>query len=156
MTMTGENKRTEIFYFNAAELSPSDLVFEAEQSLAPEERQEIIMKLLNAGLFSDENGRISVATKQKILDAFGFGDYENARDISALHIIKAEEENVRLMRGSVNVDGYDDHELHIVEHTRFLLSGEFKKRENPAIKERVCEHIAQHEKKKKKWNSIGE
>lgn len=156
LTMTGENRKTEIFYFNAAELSPSDLVFDAEQTISQEERQETIMKLLNVGLFADENGKISTATKHKILDAFGFGDYENARDISALHIIKAEEENVELMRNSVAVDGYDDHELHIVEHTRFLLSGEYKKRENSALKERVCEHIAEHEKRKKKWTTFSE
>ena len=150
LSMTGENRKTEVFYFNAAELAASDLVFEAEQEISADERRDTIMKLLNAGLFTGDDGKISQSTKQKILEAFGFGDYENARDISALHIIKAEEENVALTRGSVLADGYDDHDLHIVEHTRFLLSGEFKKRENPALKERVCEHIADHERKKKK------
>ena len=150
LSMTGENRKTEVFYFNAAELAASDLVFEAEQEISADERRDTIMKLLNAGLFTGDDGKISQSTKQKILEAFGFGDYENARDISALHIIKAEEENVVLTRGSVLADGYDDHDLHIVEHTRFLLSGEFKKRENPALKERVCEHIADHERKKKK------
>ena len=150
LSMTGENRKTEVFYFNAAELAASDLVFEAEQEISADERRDTIMKLLNAGLFTGDDGKISQSTKQKILEAFGFGDYENARDISALHIIKAEEENVVLTRGSVLAAGYDDHDLHIVEHTRFLLSGEFKKRENPALKERVCEHIADHERKKKK------
>lgn len=152
LTLTGENRKTEIFYFNAAELAACDLVFETEVATTPEEKQETLMKLLDAGLFAEENGKLSSATKKKILDAFGFGDYENAKDISALHIAKAEEENVTLLRTTVAVDSYDDHEQHVVEHTRFLLSSEFKKRDNPALKERICEHIAEHERRKKKGN----
>lgn len=152
LTLTGENRKTEIFYFNAAELAACDLVFETEVAVAPEQKQETLMKLLDAGLFTEADGKLSSATKKKILDAFGFGDYENAKDISALHIAKAEEENVLLLRSPVSVDSYDDHEQHVVEHTRFLLSNEFKKRDNPALKERICEHIADHERRKKKGN----
>ena len=85
--------------------------------------------------------------KQRILEAFGLGSYENARDISALHIAKASEENLTLKSADAVADEYDDHELHIAEHTRFLLSDEFKKlvRKEEA-KARFVEHIRQHKK----------
>jgi hypothetical protein len=53
------------------------------------------------------------------------------------------------------VDGYDDHAIHITEHTRFLLSAEFKKaykkdEQGKALKERYTAHIAQHQAMMKK------
>lgn len=150
MTLTGKNKKTEIYYFNATELSSSDIVFETEDETTPEEKQEQILTLLKAGLFTDENGKLTTENKARILEAFGFGSYENARDISALHIATAGEENLKLMKGSVMAESYDDHDLHILEHTRFLLSSEFKKKGNAVAKERFCAHIAEHEKRKKK------
>ena len=48
--------------------------------------------------------------------------YENARDISALHIAKASEENLDLKSAEFMPDSYDEHGLHITEHIRFLLS----------------------------------
>ena len=51
----------------------------------------------------------------------------------------------------VEVDSYDDHALHITEHTRFLLSSEFKKRKDVnALKARYVRHIEEHEKQKAK------
>ena len=53
------------------------------------------------------------------MEAFGFGSYENARDISVLHIAKAGEENLLLKSEDILPDGYDDHALHLSEHIRF-------------------------------------
>ena len=79
------------------------------------------------------------------MEAFGFGSYESARDISSLHIAKAGEENLALKESVVEPDVYDDHELHIGEHTRFLLSAEFKAcRHQEEIKKRFIEHIKKH------------
>jgi hypothetical protein len=131
-------------------LASNDLIFEATQGTSPEEERETILELFKAGLFSDEKGEVSIEVKQKILESFGFGGFENAKDISALHIAKASEENVDMLRDYAEVDSYDDHDLHVVEHTRFLLSDEFRKRKDSLMKQRFCEHIAEHEKKKKK------
>ncbi len=145
MTLTGENKRTQVHYFNAADLAVNDLQFETQDSTTPEEKRETVLRLFEAGLLTDEEGKISTENRQRVLEAFGFGSYENARDISALHIDKAGEENLDLKSGDVEVDVYDEHALHITEHTRFLLSSEWKraaKREE--IKARFLRHIAAH------------
>ena len=148
MTLTGENKKTQAYYFGASEVMANDVVFEAEEGLSGAEKQEVLLKLYEAGVLTDEDGRMSQENKNRILEAFGFGSYENARDISALHIAKAGEENFELLKGAVDVDEYDDHELHVLEHTRFLLSAEFKKKsagkDGAKMKEWFIAHIRKH------------
>ncbi len=148
MTMTGENKKVQAYYFNASKLDVSDIQFEPSEASSPEEKRRVLLELYQAGLLSDENGRVSKENKNRILEAFGFGGYENARDISALHMAKAREENLHLKEEGVAVDSYDDHPLHTVEHTRFLLSEEFKKLGNDEVKKRFEAHLEEHKKKK--------
>ena len=145
MTLTGENKKTQAYYFNASKLDVNDIQFESNEISSPEEKKTVLLQLYQAGLLADENGNISKENKNRILEAFGFGSYENARDISSLHIAKAGEENLGLKEGDVAVDEYDDHELHVTEHTRFLLSEEFKRVKNKdGVKARFLAHIAAH------------
>ena len=46
-------------------------------------------------------------------------------------------------------DEYDDHALHIAEHTRFLLSEELGKTVPAAMKKRILAHIRAHREKQK-------
>ena len=52
-------------------------------------------------------------------------------------------ENRRLLAEEVSVDRYDDDAVHIAEHTRFLLSDEFRRHEE--AKERFTAHLRGHE-----------
>ena len=145
MTLTGENKKTQVYYFNAADLAVNDVQFESQDAATPEEKQAVLLKLYEAGVLTDENGKLTTENKNRILEAFGFGGFENARDISALHIAKAGEENLEMKEKDVICDEYDDHALHITEHTRFLLSAEFKKNERrDALKTRYLAHLNAH------------
>lgn len=150
MTLSGENKKTQVYYFNAASLSVNDLQFESQDALSPEAKREQLLRLYEAGLLTDENGNLTTENKNRILEAFGFGCYENAKDISALHMAKALEENLEMKDKDVDIDEYDEHDLHVTEHTRFLLSAEFKNDKNMAIlKKRYLAHIAKHKKQLK-------
>ncbi len=147
MTLTGENKRVQAYYFNASKLDVDDIQFEASELSTPEEKKAVLLQLYEAGLLTDEEGRISKENRHRILEAFGFGSYENARDISSLHVAKASEENLTMKKGEAEVDSYDDHALHLGEHTRFLLSEEFKKSPDIAVKKRFEAHMAAHKQK---------
>ena len=108
-------------------------------------------------MLTGEDGKITAENKHRILDAFGFGGYENAKDISALHIGKASEENLDLKGVELAPDSYDDHDLHIIEHTRYLLSGEFKKiKDKEVVKKRFERHMKMHKKMKKENGGEGE
>lgn len=147
MTLTGENKKTQVYYFNATDLSVNDLQFESQENGSPEERRETLLRLYEAGILSDEDGKLSAENKHRVLEAFGFGSYENARDISALHIARAGEENLEMKKADVAVESYDDHALHITEHTRYLLSAEFKRiPHNAELKARFIAHLEEHKK----------
>ncbi len=149
MTLTGENKKTQAYYFNASKLDVNDIQFEQSDITTPEDKRRVLLELYEAGILTDEDGKISKENKNRILEAFGLGGYENGRDISALHIAKASEENLALKKGDVEVDGYDDHALHIVEHTRFLLSEEFKKSRDEGVKRRFIAHLEKHKREEK-------
>ena len=148
LSVAGEGGKAQAFYFNAAELGGSDVVFETEESVSPEVKKETLMKLFEAGLFSDGNGKLSSSVKHRILEAFGFGDYESAKDISSLHISKAEEENILLLEQDVSPDVYDDHELHVAEHVRYLLSSAFRENPSVEVKARFEKHLEAHKKSK--------
>ena len=145
MTLTGENKKAQVYYFNASKLDVNDIQFEPHEQFTPEEKKEALLKLYEAGLLTGEDGELTQENKNRILEAFGFGSYENARDISVLHIAKAGEENLLLKSEDILPDGYDDHALHLSEHIRFLLSAEFKRAEKrEEIKKRFVTHIDEH------------
>ena len=154
MTVCGEGKRVQLFYFNAAELPTADIRFVADQTTSPLEKRETLLKLFAAGLLTDEQGKTSKENRNKILDAFGFGDVENTKDITALHQAKAAEENLLFGGGEVEAEEFDDHELHINEHTRYLLSAVFEKRGNDKAKERALRHLRSHKALLKKENDL--
>ncbi len=144
LRMTGTGGHTELYYFNESDISADDVVFEAGYERTAEDVKEEILSLLSLGLLKEADGSLSDATRHKVLDALGCGSFENARDVSALHIRKAERENVLLAQREVEADVYDDHELHITEHTRALLSGG---EEDSATKARIMRHLESHRRK---------
>ncbi|MBP5308383.1 MAG: hypothetical protein J6Z34_04525 [Clostridia bacterium] len=62
-----------------------------------------------------------------------------------MHVSRAAEENVSALKKTPVLEIYDDHDIHIAEHTRFLVGREYARLENGnAIKEIVSEHLALH------------
>ncbi len=144
--MTGTGGETELFYFSASDISADDVQFDTEYERTPEQIREDILYLLELGLLRDEKGNFSDETRNRVLDALGFGSFETSRDVSALHLKKAERENVLLAQGDAELeaDEYDDHALHIAEHTRALLSGA---EQDEAAKARIVRHLESHRRK---------
>lgn len=152
MRSAGEGKKVEMYYFKGSDITSDDVVFDTENELvqSPAQKKAVVMELLSSGLLHDENGKISNRMRAKILEVMGFGGLDNAQDLTALHISRAESENISLLSGEVSAEEYDDHETHIAEHIRFVLSGECEKYMNkePEINGRFTRHIAEHKKLK--------
>lgn len=145
VAMSGEGKSTEIFYFNAADISSDDITFDTTLTQTPENKRAAVLELLSLGLLQGDDGKMSQDTKNKVLETLGYGNLSSARNISSLHIAKAEKENIRLMKGeNLDVEEYDDHVLHYTEHVRFLLSEEFASNGGMSEKERIKEHLKRH------------
>lgn len=143
----GEQGKVELYYFNSSDLGSDDVVFDTESELSytPAQKKSAVYELIDAGLLTDDTGKLSERTKAKLLEILGFGSIDNTLDIESLHINKADEENLSGFKKPIVVDEYDDHELHIAEHTRFLLSAESEGvRKNPETKENALEHLRAH------------
>ena len=149
MRMTGEGKKVEMYYFSSADISSDDVVFETENegAVSPSRRRSLIYEMYDKGLFAGEDGNVPEETRERVLDALGFGGLDSARGLKPLHRNKAAEENLRLAEGEeVRADFYDDDDAHISEHTRFLLSDEFAAGEK--TKARIEAHLKEHARRK--------
>ena len=147
MRMTGEGKRVEMYYFSSADLSSDDVVFETDtdETSSPSKRRSLIYELYSMGILAGEDGKVSEETRERVLDALGFGGLDSARGLLPLHKNKAAEENLRLVNETVDTDWYDDDGAHIAEHTRFLLSDEFRRYAETDAKARFVAHLRGHE-----------
>ena len=132
------------------------MLFKAEENLSAEERKETILSLLSAGILTGDDGKISQTNKNRILDAFGLGSYENCRDISALHEERAREENLLFRAGEkAERDELDDDEAHIAEHTRYYFSQEGRKMDGKNRKA-LSDHIVRHKRAARGQNAAKE
>lgn len=130
----------EVFYFVGSDVGSDDVVFETENELSdtPATRRTMLFDLLNAGVLTDKDGKLSQSSKAKILSLMGFGNWDNAQDVASLHIARAEKENLDIY--SAEVLPIDDHELHITEHTRYVLANGLDGKPRDAVIAHVQAH----------------
>lgn len=134
----------EVFYFSGSDVGSDDIIFETENELSdsPATRRSMLMDMLNAGILSDRDGKLSQATKAKILSLMGFGNWENAQDVVQLHLRRAEKENVDI--DNAEILEVDDHKIHVEEHVRFVVSGQVD--DDKAYREKILRHVREHQK----------
>lgn len=151
--IVGENGEIEMFYFTSSDISSDDIIIENQNDELDNitKRREMLFKLLEYGVLTDENGVLSTKMKNKVVEMLGMGVWENAQDIEELHIKKAENENLKMMKNKkTKVSEIDQHDLHISAHTAFMLGKDFEKacEKNEKLEEEFLTHIRQHKKMK--------
>ena len=147
--IVGENGMPEIFYFKSSDISSDDVQFETESGGADTltQRRNMIYTLLDKGLLTDEDGKLSQSLKSKILEMIGFGNWENSQDLDSLHIRRADNENLAMLdKEEIKVKPIDDHNLHINEHIAYMLSGEYEKNATEEVENIFLKHIEEHKK----------
>ena len=156
--VVGKNGGISKLYWSSAMLTSDDVVHETENELSDSlsSRKQAIYEMLAHGLFLDENGNLPERTKGRILRALGMGDWENISDLSEIHSARAMRENNLLKNGKLpSVLDADDHEIHISEHAKTLLSEQFEQEfgmDSEAAK-RFEEHINLHREKSEALNN---
>lgn len=144
-----ENGAIELFYWSNSDISSDDVVLDTTNEITEtlSQKRNMIFELLNAGLLTDENGKMSASTKQKVLEMIGFGVWQDGNDMLELHRKKAGKENIEMLsQNRVKMLEIDDSEVHIKEHTAFLLSlneAELGDRYD-AVAELILKHIDEH------------
>lgn len=154
LKFAGENNVLNLYYFKGSDISSDDVVLEAdsEANLTPAQRRTVIYEMLDRGLFADESGNLNTGTKNKILELLGYKGISGERDLGALNRSRAGEENLKLKSGNAEVKEYDDHAVHITEHTAFLLTENLSKE----TESRICAHIDMHKQQLLKENNGSE
>jgi len=148
--IVGSNGELEMFYFNSNDISSDDIIFETENELGESnsQRRNLILELLKSGLLKDESGKLSNKMRAKVLELLGFGFWEGTRDLNELQASKASKENFMFIENkNSKISEIDDHEIHISEHTAFLLGGEVERKNNSNLLNNILNHIAEHKNK---------
>lgn len=136
--------KTKIYYADKDAITSDDAFLENENELlySDSQRKEIILKLYNSGLLSDQDGSIRPSTKEKVLTLLGYKDLDYRKGLSRLQEEKAQEENETIRKSGMDIEVVDDDSIHLDEHFRYILS-EYKTLTEDE-KKRLYKHVEQH------------
>lgn len=136
--------------FASRESVRSDDVYvdnENEFMYSETQKKEMIYNLYSSGLLFDESGKLRPVIKSKVLDLLGYKDLDYQKGISRLQEEKAQMENEKMRSGTVEIEEIDDDNIHVDEHTKYVLSEYAELSEE--IKTRYFQHIIAHKERLK-------
>jgi len=142
-----EFKKTHILYLDKRAIGSDDVYLENENELLYTNRQkkEMIFKLYESGLLTDDAGKFRPSIKEKVLSLLGYKELDYQKGLARLHEEKAQRENDLLKKKFVCVDDIDEHSVHEEEHTRYVLS-EYQSLSDKQ-KQNFYAHILEHKQK---------
>lgn len=146
----GSNDIAKAVVWCGEDINSTDVEFTTENELLTSEemQKQKFMEAYNMGLFADSNGRVSERVKNKMIEYMKVGNYSEIMSLNTLHTQAAQRENVFFEQGVMpEVSEFDNHEIHIEEHMRYILQMDFhilkmKKPEWAAVLEK---HIKEHQ-----------
>ena len=124
-----------------------DYVTENELLMSEEMQKQRFFEAFNLGLFTDNTGRIPERVKNQALEFMKIGNYSELLSLNTLQIQAAQRENALFESGSVpEVSEFDEHEIHIEEHMRYVLQMKFRllKYKKPDYAATLENHIREH------------
>ena len=133
----------EIFYWTNNDISCDDISIDCENELDNSNtyKKELLLKLLEKGIFENKDGNISNDTKEKILSELGFNNWCTFDDLNELHKKRAGKENLNLIELEDPLE-LDNHNIHIEEHVKFIISDSSNK--NKDFISKITDHINKH------------
>lgn len=147
----GDDNDVAVIEWESSDITSDDIVIETENELAqtPAQRKQMVVDLLQYGLFNNpDTGRIDKSIRGKIFEMLELGNWEAATELENLHANRANKENIFLGKGVIpQIQEYDDHQIHIVEHNKFRLTTDFEQlaSQNLEIVQLFNMHVKQHE-----------
>lgn len=140
---SGENGALDMHYFKGSDVSSDDVTLDADSefNMTVTQKRNLIYELMDRGLFTGSDGKISASARNKLLELMGYGSLAGERDLGELNRNRAGEENLKMRSGEVDIKPYDDHETHIAEHKAYLISENLE----PECEARIYAHLVKHE-----------
>lgn len=145
----GANDIGDVITWCSDDLNSTDVeyVTENELILSPEAKKASFIEAFQLGAFTNEQGTIDRRTKRKLAEAFDIRDFSDIVGNNELQEKYASRENSLVRLGIMpEINDFDDHEIHIDEHMRFVLQAEFilYRKHYPEKAEYFLNHIEQH------------
>lgn len=134
--------------FKESDISADDIVFNLDegQMNSATDRRELAKDIYEMNLLADKDGTVSDESKRKLLGLLGCEGFATARNADELHRGRAAKENEAVGTEKPSVGEFDDHEIHIAEHTAYLISGDVGEEGKKVLAEHIAEHRASAEK----------
>ena len=124
-----------------------DYVTENELLMSEDKQKENFFNAFNMGLYTEKNGQIPTRVKIRAKEFMKVGNFTDLMGIDELQIQAAQRENVFFENGVIpKVSEFDEHEIHIEEHLRYILQMDFQllKNRKPEYAEALESHLRQH------------
>jgi hypothetical protein len=150
----GNSSDIDVLYWEASDLRSDDVIIDNSSALAetPSQRRQMVFDLMQTGIFNrPETNPFSSEGVRKILEMLEFGLWENGvNEDEELQESKAKRENRQLLDGMLlPINDYDDDNIHIREHYRFMMSTDYEdilqSEEGQGIDELFHQHVAMHQ-----------
>ena len=145
----GTNNIAKAIAWNNEDINSYDVEYVTENELLVSEdmQKQRFFEAFNLGLFTDNDGRIPERVKQKALEYMKIGNYTDMMNMNLLQVQAAQRENVFFESGVIpEISDFDDHEIHIEEHLRFVLQMDYQllKMKKPEYAKAMEDHLRQH------------
>lgn len=149
LNYVGKNNIGNALIWSGEDINSYDVEYLTENELLMSEdmQKQRFFDAYNMGLFTDSNGQIPERVKQRAIEFMKIGNYTEIMNLNALQIQAAQRENVFFEQGSVpRVSDFDEHEIHIDEHMRYILQMDFQilKLKKPEYAKALEDHIRLH------------
>lgn len=146
----GLNNEIQVVEWLASDLTSDDVIIEKEDELSqtPAQRKQMVLDLLQYGLF--ETDKVDPRTRNKVIELLELGNWEALDDTEELHVNRAMRENKLLAQGIMpQIDEDDLDAIHIREHVRHKLDVAYEQfaQQFPAVAQVFQAHINQHKAK---------
>ncbi len=145
----GTNNIGKVLVWSADDINSYDVEYTTENELLMSEdmQKQRFFEAFNMGLFLDSDGRIPERVKHQALEYMKIGNYSEILNINTLQIQAAQRENEFFEGGVVpKISEFDDHDIHIEEHLRYILQMKFSllKSKKPEYAEALENHLREH------------
>ena len=145
----GSNNIGKALIWSAEDINSYDVEYVTENELLMSEdmQKQRFFDAYNMGLFTDSEGKIPERVKLRALEYMKIGNYTDIMNMNLLQIQAAQRENVFFENGVIpKVSEFDEHEIHIDEHLRYILQMDFQllKMKKPEYAKALENHIKDH------------
>ena len=124
-----------------------DYVTENELLMSEDAQKQRFFDAYNMGLYTEKDGSIPTRVKIRAKEFMKVGNFTDLMGIDELQIQAAQRENVFFENGVIpEVSDFDEHEIHIEEHLRYVLQMDFQilKKRKPDYAKALEDHLKQH------------